>query len=133
MQRNFRVLVIEDDEFIREGVKDVLELENCLVETAPEGQTALEKLRLTSILPDLIFLDLNMPKMSGTDFIQALKFEEASLAQIPIIVMTAVPGARVVGVAGMLRKPMELDDIVQKLSEFRGLQKVVGGGELPIW
>lgn len=119
MQKKFKVLVVEDDLSIREAVREILEMEGCEVEAAPEGQTALELLRVMNRIPDLIFLDLNMPRMSGNDFLIHQKHEARGIARIPIVVMTAVPGAHVDDVAAILRKPMEYDDIVAKLDEFR--------------
>lgn len=119
MGNKLRVLVVEDDESIREGVRELLEWEECEVETAPEGKSALTKLRSMKQLPQLIFLDLNMPIMSGHEFLDHLRTEKAKFSAIPVVVMTAVPGAEVEGVAGLLRKPMEISDLVSIIDSYK--------------
>ena len=94
-------------------------MEECEVETAQDGFAALEKLRVMSRLPELIFLDLNMPVMSGREFISCIKNEKSPLAAIPVIVMTAVPNAQVPGARGLISKPMEISEIIEKLDEIR--------------
>ena len=57
------------------------------LETADNGKHALNKLRSAILLPDLIFVDLNMPLVNGFEFISALKKEDA-LAHIPVVAFT---------------------------------------------
>ena len=60
---NNKILIVEDEEIIRLGLKDNFELENYIVETAGDGDEAIEK--ADSFIPDLVILDLMIPKKSG--------------------------------------------------------------------
>lgn len=60
---NTRILIVEDEEIIRIGLKDNFELENYIVETAGDGDEAIQK--ADSFLPHLVILDLMIPKKSG--------------------------------------------------------------------
>ena len=84
-----RVLVVDDEEDIRELCRVNLEFEGFEVLDAPDGETALRIARDDS--PDLIFLDLMMPVMDGWDVLQRLKEDEAT-SRIPVILLTAKTG-----------------------------------------
>jgi signal transduction histidine kinase len=80
-----KILVIEDQEDIRENVKELLEQKEFLVETAINAE---DGFKLTSsFLPDLILCDLMLPDHSGIDFIKRLK-ENKQLKEIPVIIIT---------------------------------------------
>ncbi len=66
-----KILVVEDEPAIREGIKDTLELEDYEVMTAADGQEGL-KLALSHD-PDLVLLDVMMPKLSGFDVLRKLR------------------------------------------------------------
>ncbi len=80
-----RVLVVEDDDAIRAILRDMLEREGCTVDVAENGLVALE--RVAKAKPDIILLDLLMPKMDGFEFLAALRARDGS--EIPIVVLTA--------------------------------------------
>jgi CheY-like chemotaxis protein len=63
-----RVLVIEDDPFLRNAYKHILEKEGFAVEVAPEGKTGLKAANANE--PDVIILDLLMPEMDGLEFLR---------------------------------------------------------------
>lgn len=67
-----RVLIVEDQTLVREGLERLLNLTDdiAVVERAFDGQEALEKLRESS--PDVVLLDVRMPKMSGIEFLRSL-------------------------------------------------------------
>ena len=76
---------IDDQEFFLEAVKEVNPNITChLAGSCDEG---LEFLNNSSVLPDYIFLDLNMPMMNGKEFLQELKKTE-SFGHIPVIIYT---------------------------------------------
>lgn len=116
------VLVVEDDEVIRENLKEILEMEGYDVSLARNGQVALDFLRSLSSSPDslpfLILLDLNMPVMSGPEFLKVIKMDTSPLANIPVIVMTAVPNPEVLGAAQVLKKPLDLDELLSKIQNL---------------
>jgi CheY-like chemotaxis protein len=83
-------LVIDDSMLIRHTVCRFLETRGFKVETAANGIAALEALEL--IRPNLILTDLQMPRLSGYQLIDALKADEKTAA-IPILVLAAKPSA----------------------------------------
>src|SRR5262245_62559809 len=68
-----RVLIVEDQTLVREGIEKLLDLADdiTVVERASDGTDGLQKLRQTS--PDVVLLDVRMPKMTGIEFLQALR------------------------------------------------------------
>jgi CheY-like chemotaxis protein len=81
------ILIVEDDEIIRESIRMLLELEGYAATCAANGQEALEQLK-TMPQPCLILLDLMMPVMNGWEFVHALD-RDSTLATIPVVVVTA--------------------------------------------
>ncbi|MFL5815404.1 MAG: response regulator [Bdellovibrionia bacterium] len=116
------ILVVEDDEVIRENLQEILEMEGYAVVLARHGKEALEILRSQSAtptaLPFMLLLDLNMPVMPGPEFLKALKNEPANLATIPVVVMTAVPDAGALDAVAILRKPIDLDDLLSRIQSL---------------
>lgn len=115
------ILVVEDDEDIRETLQLLLELEGYAVVTAEHGRAALELLMSTHPLPKLIILDMMMPEMDGGTFLRVLHAEHRdTLARIPVIIATA-GGSRASSlppVGAWLTKPVDIDVL---LSEVRRL------------
>ncbi len=81
-----KILVVEDDRDIRELIAFTLRFSGLEVETASSGTEGLEKAR--AFQPDLILLDVRMPKMTGYEACQALKRLE-STKNIPIVFLSA--------------------------------------------
>lgn len=80
------ILIVEDDRHIREGIKDILELEGYTSLEAENGQIGLELARQHQ--PDLILCDTMMPVMDGYQMVTELK-RDPTLATIPVILLTA--------------------------------------------
>jgi CheY-like chemotaxis protein len=115
------ILIIEDDEAIRETLASVLEDEGYQVQCAAHGRAALQQLRSGAPLPCLILLDLMMPIMNGWEF-RAEQLHDPALAHIPVIVLSAdrEVGARAseVSVQGYLSKPMDLTVLLDTVSQY---------------
>ena len=79
-----RILVIEDEPQMRLGLRDNLELEGYEVETAADGDEGLQK--ATSFTPDLVILDVMLPKKNGFDVCRDLRSRSIST---PIVMLTA--------------------------------------------
>ena len=114
------VLIVDDDESIREFIAMALEDEGYRTATATNGQVALEVMRHAP--PDVILLDMRMPVMDGWEFARAYRAQIASSA--PIIVMTAALDAAVssaeIDAQGYLAKPFALDDLIALVRSFAG-------------
>ena len=83
MLMNEKILVVDDEPSIQELLKLELEFEGFIVDTASDGQEALDKVE--SFNPDLILLDLMLPKINGYDVCKKVNAEKS----IPIIMLTA--------------------------------------------
>jgi len=86
---SLKALVVDDSMLIRHTVCRYLEERGFSVETATNGQEALETLQ--RIHPDLIITDMQMPKMNGSEFITALKSKEET-ATIPVFLVAGKHG-----------------------------------------
>ena len=81
-----KILVVDDEPDVREFLASCIEDAGFIVNTAFDGQDALEKIEAE--MPDLITLDLHMPRKSGIKVIRALR-ESDTYSNLPIIVVTA--------------------------------------------
>ena len=85
-----KILIVEDDQDLRETMQEIFALEGFDADAAENGKVALEKLSEPQ-LPCLILLDLMMPVMTGWQFLDVVKSENAgALSNIPIVVVSAV-------------------------------------------
>src|SRR5437588_8956648 len=111
------ILEVEDEPSLRELVAEVLGMVGYSVETAVNGQEALEKIERTH--PALILLDMRMPVLDGWGVARKLR-ERGN--QIPIVVMTAAQSAQrwaeEIGADGFLGKPFEIDDLIDIVGRF---------------
>lgn len=113
------ILVVEDDNSIRELLVEFLESEGYIVASANNGLEGINSLKLKT--PDLILVDLMMPVMDGYTFrIEQLKHD--AWKDIPTVVMSAEANAREkmkkFNVTAFLSKPVELDTILQTVERF---------------
>jgi CheY-like chemotaxis protein len=109
-----RILVVEDDDDIREVVEEVLSAEGYRVDVAKDGLDALDKLD-GAARPPLILLDMMMPRMDGETFLRALR-DKPALADAPVVVISGNAAvrdqARALRVDACLVKPFELDELL---------------------
>ena len=93
---------------------------------ANNGEEALSILKAKEIIPDIILLDLNMPKLNGIEFLKIIKKDE-QLNHIPTIIFTTSNNHRdisqcyKIGIAGYIIKPLKYDDylrLVQKTLDY---------------
>jgi CheY-like chemotaxis protein len=92
------ILLAEDDRFLRKAADTALRRHGFSVVTATNGEEALEALR--TMKPDLILLDLIMPKVQGFEVLRSVK-ENPATAQIPVIVLSNL------GQEGDVKRAME--------------------------
>lgn len=115
------ILVVDDDDEIREVMKTILELEGYRVIEARDGAEALELLR-GSTRPDLILLDLMMPVMDGREFRERQR-KDPLLGAIPVVLVSAFSLAdanvAAMGAVGYLRKPFELETLLEIVARER--------------
>jgi CheY-like chemotaxis protein len=105
-----RVLIVEDDESIREVIRDILEDHGFHVQVAANGAEALHV--LDRLRPDALVLDLLMPVMHGWDFMESY-VEKTGGHPIPIVVVSVNPALprsfNRFGVREVVPKPFDVD------------------------
>ena len=120
MSAGAAVLVVEDDDDIRDVLEDLLTAEGYRVDVARDGLDALGKLG-TSAPPPVILLDMMMPNMDGETFLKTLRGRPA-LAGAPVIVISGNPvaheKARKLEAVACLVKPFEMDDLLGVVRRF---------------
>jgi len=110
-----RVLVVEDDEDIAQALQRSLRMEGYEVRTAADGEAALEQGRVFA--PDLVVLDLGLPRMDGLEVARTLRAED----DVPILILTARDAleSRVEGLDSgaddYLVKPFERQELLARL------------------
>ena len=102
------VLVIDDDNDIREAVAEILLSEGYEVEQARNGVEGLRAARAGH--PSLILLDLMMPVMNGWQFREAQR-ADPEIADVPVVIVSAAAGKEL-DAAAYLHKPFELPELV---------------------
>ena len=119
------ILLVDDEELLRAGVQEMLELEGYAVVTAPNGQQALACMAEQAI--DLVITDLVMPKMDGVDFVEQLR---QIWPDVPVIVVSGstrnimqrygIESIQVPGADASLSKPFKGVDLMSQIKELLG-------------
>jgi len=109
------ILIVEDDEGIREALQFTLEIEGYQVFTASNGKEGIEAL-LKINSPCLILLDLMMPIMNGWEFISEIKLDP-KLAQIPVVVVTAFSDRAKNMKVPILKKPVDMEALLKLVKD----------------
>ncbi|MBN1866600.1 response regulator [Candidatus Sumerlaeota bacterium] len=113
-----RILAVDDESDVLLVIKAGLENEGFQVQTASNGADALELAR--DELPDLIVLDVMMPKMNGFEVLRELKNSEET-ALIPVVMLTGLSDSQKIrqailsGTDYYVVKPFDFDDLVMKI------------------
>ncbi len=105
------VLIVDDEEEIREALCEAVEMVGCRAVTAANGAVALEVLRTSR--PCLVILDLLMPVMTGHEVLEAMR-KAPDLAQVRVLVSTSAPARAPAGVP-VLPKPIDIDKLFEWL------------------
>ncbi len=119
------VVVIEDDQSIRETLQHIIEFEGYKVRIASNGEEALALLDVLRT-PCLILTDLTMPVMDGYKFIELASVTH-TIATIPIVVVSAAPNEGQIKVIsesgkikGLVKKPVDLAYLMKIVLEYCG-------------
>ena len=116
-----KILIVDDEQDIVESVKFVLEASDYACYCAYNGEDGLRLAK--EIVPDLIILDVMMPKINGYKISRLLKFD-SKYKDIPILMVTARSQeedkliGEETGADEYITKPFEMDEIVKKVNEY---------------
>jgi CheY-like chemotaxis protein len=123
-----RVLVVDDDEVIRQLIAVNLQLEGFEVVTAVDGQDCLDRVR--DIAPDVITLDVMMPRLDG--WVTAVKLRDDPLTRdIKVVMITAraqehdIRRGHEIGVDAYVTKPFDPAELIRTVRELAGAGPVV--------
>ncbi|MGH7439768.1 MAG: response regulator [Polyangiaceae bacterium] len=108
-----QVLVVDDDDAIRETISEVLRDEGYEVVCAGNGAQALDVLEHAGA-PGLVLLDLMMPVMSGWEVLERMQ-ESKRLSQVPVVVVSAMSAP---GVCAHLGKPVDIEILLRTVARF---------------
>lgn len=113
---NHTVLLVEDEDDLRESMRDALELNGYAVVAARDGQEALDAMgRIDEVC--LVLLDLLMPGMNGWDFFAKLR-TRPEFAGVPVVVHSSAGSQAPQGVTRILQKPVKLAELLSVVREF---------------
>jgi DNA-binding response OmpR family regulator len=122
------ILLIDDDIDLQQLTKIALKSRGYVVETANNGLEGLAKLE--TLKPDLIVLDMNMPKLGGLGFYQKI-CNGQDRPPYPVLVLTARTNLEQLlmqmNIDGFMGKPFEIDELLSKVEAI--LEKVNPGGK----
>jgi two-component system, NtrC family, response regulator AtoC len=113
------VLVVDDERNLREALIELVESEGLTATEAVDGEQAVELLRGGLIKPDVVFLDLRMPRLDGLGVLRVI--QEEKLTSAPVIVVSAFGDsskmieAMRLGAYDYITKPLDIDEIVATL------------------
>ena len=119
-----RVLVVDDDDVIRQLITVNLELEGFEVATAVDGQDCLDKIK--DVRPDVVTLDIMMPRLDGWEAASRLRADPET-ADVKVVLLSARAqeadlerGSRI-GVDAYLTKPFDPDELIEVVRRLAGL------------
>jgi CheY-like chemotaxis protein len=117
----FEVLVVEDDDDVREALVLLLGSEGVNAVGATDGRDAIDRIK-SGLRPSLILLDLMMPVMDGERFLRA-RIADPELASIPVVVVSAMQRIRVdpveLRVDEMIAKPVNPSRVLDAVRQYR--------------
>lgn len=124
-EKDFNILLVDDDSVDRELFKDAINLsrKNVHITEASDGQAALQVLETSGMLPDVIFLDLNMPVKDGRETLRQIRNNDV-FSSIPVCILSTsnahfeVSSAYKSGANLFLVKPLNFKDLIEMLSSL---------------
>lgn len=116
------VLIVDDNDFNRELVKDILEDEDITVYEAEDGSSAIELLESEQADDiDVVLMDMRMPGMDGIETTKIIRTKNGKCMEVPIIAMTAdgfetdIGMLQKAGMNGLISKPVDVNTLVEHI------------------
>jgi len=124
-----RILIVEDDQFLREFYQELLQEEGYFIDVAPDGDIALNKAQNNNY--DLILLDIMLPKKDGLQVLRDLKLKPAKTPNVTIVILTNLGQDTVIkecfnqGAQGyLIKSALNPDQVLAEVKTY--LQKSAG-------
>ena len=113
------VLIVEDDDELRDALCRTLEGEGFRCHSVKDAWQALALIEEDGLRPQVILMDLMMPRMNGWEFLDRRKRSEA-LRKIPVVVLSAADAPRLeqLTAEAVLKKPVRVEALVEALRPF---------------
>jgi CheY-like chemotaxis protein len=111
-----RILVVDDNAQALRAMSELLQFEGFSVLTAKNGLDALNKMKAADHI-SLVLLDLWMPVMDGWEVLRR-KRSDADIAEIPVVVLSAVPPVSLDGARTVLKKPVDIEPLISAVRRF---------------
>ncbi len=117
-----KLLIVEDDEFLVDLLLEGFSDQKIEIEVAYDGEKALEKVK--EVKPDLILLDILLPKIDGFEVLKRLK-EDKSTAKIPVVILSNLGqkeeiqrGYKLGAVDFLVKASFSLEEVVKKVKKY---------------
>lgn len=130
MNPSKKILIIEDDQFLREFYQELLQGEGYLIDVAIDGDTGLQKMQQGGY--DLVLLDIMLPKKDGLQILRDLKVSPSKQANGPVVCLTNLGQDTIIkqsfelGAAGyLIKSALDPDDVLAEIKNF--LQRTPNG------
>ncbi|MAR77126.1 MAG: two-component system response regulator [Rhizobiales bacterium] len=120
-KKNRKVLIVEDNKLNMKLFREILIAENCEVIECADPMFAMD--RISNELPNLILMDIQLPRISGYDLITWIK-ADANISHIPIIAITAFAmeddkeKILALGCEEYMSKPISMDPFIRNVNKF---------------
>ena len=121
------VLIVDDNDFNRELVKDILEDEDITVYEAEDGSSAIELLESEQADDiDVVLMDMRMPGMDGIETTKIIRTKNGKCMEVPLIAMRAdgfetdIGMLQKAGMNGLISKPVDVNTLVEHITKLAG-------------
>jgi two-component system response regulator ResD len=125
-----RILIVEDDQFLREFYEELLQGEGFEIDSAPEGDIAATKIHEGGF--DLILLDIMLPKKDGIQILQGNKSNPPQKANGPIVVLTNIGQDAIIrqcfelGASGyIIKSALNPDQVLQEIKNYLQISTLI--------
>ena len=114
-----KILVVDDNQKVLRALSDLLKLKGYSVLTAQNGAEGLYRIKSDDPI-SLVLLDLWMPLMDGWEFLLRKK-RDRCIADVPVIVLSAIPPVSIDGAEAVLSKPVDLGPLMDAVKHYAAI------------